>query len=112
MTSEEINSIIRQIKNSLTYKKNSNELRLKTLGFHGISMEGYKPWNEVFASMREHPECTKIVDVKCPTCKQKKIRLLYSAPQRAWQNLMGDGGFLRICPNCGMQLRYKMILMN
>lgn len=49
MTKEEINSIIRQIKNSLTYKKNSNELRLKRLGIHGVSMEEYMPWNEVTA---------------------------------------------------------------
>lgn len=112
MTKEEVASIINQIKNSFTYKKNSNELRLKTLGFHGTSMEAYKSWDEVFASMREHPECTKIVDVKCPICKQSEIRLWYSAPQWAWQNLMGDGGFLRICPHCGTQIRYKMILMN
>lgn len=112
MAKEEVDSIIRQIKGSLTYKKNSDELRLKTLGFHGVSMEAYKSWEQVFASMREYPECTKEIDVKCPLCKQKEIRLWYSAPQIAWQKLMGDGGFLRICPNCGTQIRYKMILMN
>lgn len=112
MSQEEVDSIIIQIKNSFTYKKNSNELRLKTLGFHGISLESYKSWEQVFASMREYPKCVKTVEVKCPVCKQKEVRLWYSNSQEAWQNLWGRAGFLRICPNCGTQIRYKEVLMN
>lgn len=112
MTIEDVDSIIRQIKNSFVYKNGSDGLRLKTLGFHGISMEAYKPWREVFESLKEKPECAKFVEVKCPVCKHKEVRLWYSNSQAAWENLCGEAGYIRICPNCGTQIRYNMILMN
>lgn len=112
MTKEDVESIIRQIKSSYTYKNSTQDLSLKTLNSPGVSIEDYKSWEQVFASMREYPNCVKTVEVRCPVCKQKEVRLWYSNSQAAWEDLCGDAGYLRICPKCGLQLRYKLILMN
>lgn len=112
MTTEEISHFISQIKNNLKNGKKREKLQLKTLGFHGVSMEEYKSWDQVFASMREYPKCVRVVEVKCPVCKHKQVRLWYSNSREAWENLWGRAGFLRICPTCGTQIRYKEVLMN
>lgn len=98
MTIEEVDSLISQIKNSFTYKRGSNELYLKTLGFHGVSMEKNKSWDQVFASMREYPKCVRSVEVKCPVCKHKQVRLWYSNSKEAWENLWGEGWISKNLP--------------
>lgn len=114
MTLEEVNKVVFSIERSLWSIFRKRRVDLKTFTGHDFWLKecDYKRWDVVFNSMTNKPECVHTLRNKCPVCKTNLVSLWYVSPQWTWENLMGDAGFLIVCPNCGKQLKYKEVIMN
>lgn len=51
----------------------------------------------------------------CPLCGKPSEELkwiCFNSPQWTWENLMGSGGPMSICPDCGCIVEFECVIMN
>lgn len=48
----------------------------------------------------------------CPKCAKKLVWINFSSPSWTWENYMGRAGYLSICPECEIQVRFYCTMKN